>query len=64
MDKTNDAFVIGWDFSKNNMRDVLVVMQGGRDNKMKVINAFYDKDAHDIYRRLTGKKEDPEVSNL
>lgn len=58
MDKTNGAFVIGWSFSKDNERDTLVVMQGGREDKMKVINAFYDKDAHDIYERLTGKKED------
>lgn len=64
MNKNNGALVIGWDFSKNNMREVLVVMQGGRDDKMKVVNAFYDKDAHDIYERLVGGKETSEVSNL
>ena len=32
-------------------------MQGGRDDRMKVINAFYDEDAHDIYEKLIGDKE-------
>lgn len=53
--KTNDALVIGWDFSEENERDTLIVMRGGRDNKMKVVNAFYDQDAHDIYEMLTEK---------
>lgn len=56
MEKDNGALVIGWSFSKDNERDTLVVMQGGRESKMKVVNAFYDEDAHDIYERLTGKK--------
>lgn len=58
MDKSEGTFVIGWSFSKDNQRDTLIVMQGGRDDRMKVINAFYDEDAHDIYERLTAKKED------
>lgn len=56
MKNNNDALVIGWDFSEENKRDTLIVMQGGRDNKMKVINVFYDQDAHDIYEMLTEKK--------
>lgn len=54
------SFVIGWDFSKGegHIRDTLVVMQGDRNNKMKVINVFYDEEAHDIYNRLAAKKED------
>lgn len=62
-EKNNDALVIGWDFSEENGRDTLIVMRGGRDNKMKVVNAFYDQDAHDIYELLTVKKEN-EVSNV
>ena len=60
MDISEGSFVIGWDFSKGegHDRDALVVMQGDRNNKMKVINAFYDEDAHDIYNRLIAKKED------
>lgn len=59
MDISEGSFVIGYDFSKGegHVRDTLIVMQGDRDNKMKVINAFYDKEAHDIYSRLTAKKE-------
>ena len=56
MKNNNDALVIGWDFSEENKRDTLIVMQGGRDNGMKVINVFYDQDAHDIYEMLTEKK--------
>ena len=60
MDISNRSFVIGYDFSKGegHIRDTLVVMQGDRNNKMKVINAFYNEEAHDIYNRLTAKKED------
>lgn len=50
------ALVIGWDFSEENVRDTLIIMQGGRDNRMKVINVFYDQDARDIYEMLTKKK--------
>lgn len=57
MDKSEGTFVIGWSFSKDNQRDTLIVMQGDRDKKMKVVNAFYDEDAHDIYERLIGDKE-------
>lgn len=57
MDKSEGTFVIGWSFSKDNQRDTLIVMQGGRDDRMKVINAFYGEDAHDIYEKLIGDKE-------
>lgn len=51
------ALVIGWDFSKENLHDTLIIMQGGRDNRMKIINVFYNQDARDIYEMLTKKKE-------
>ena len=57
MDKSEGTFVIGWSFSKDNQRDTLIIMQGGRDDRMKVINAFYDEDAHDIYEKLISDKE-------
>ena len=60
MDISEGSFVIGWDFTKDegHIRDTLIVMQGDRNNKMKIINAFYDEEAHDIYNRLIAKKED------
>ena len=60
MDISEGSFVIGWDFNKGegHVRDTLIVMQGDRNNKMKVINAFYDEEAHDIYNRQIAKKED------
>lgn len=60
MDISNGSFVIGYDFSKGegHVRDTLVVMQWDRNNRAKVINAFYDKEAHDIFNLLTKKKED------
>lgn len=57
MDKSEGTFTIGWSFSKDNQRDTLIIMQGGRDDRMKVINAFYDEDAHDIYEKLISDKE-------
>lgn len=57
MDKSEGTFVIGWSFSKDNQRDTLIIMQGGRDDRMKVINAFYDEDEHSIYEKLIGNKE-------
>lgn len=60
MDISNGSFVIGYDSSKGegHIRDTLVVMQWDRNNRVKVTNAFYDKEARDIYNRLTAKKED------
>lgn len=59
MDISEGSFVIGWDFSKGegHARDTLIVMQGDRNNKMKVVNAFYDKEAHNIYELLIKKQE-------
>ena len=59
MDISNGSFVIGYDFSKGegHVRDTLVVMQWDRNNRAKVINAFYDEEARDIFDMLT-KKED------
>ena len=50
MDKSEGTFVIGWSFSKDNQRDTLIIMQGGRDDRMTVINAFYDEDALEIMK--------------
>lgn len=50
------ALVIGWDFSEENVRDTLIIMQGDRNNRMKIINVFYDQDARDIYEMLIEKK--------
>ena len=59
MDISEGSSVSGWDFSKGegHVRDTLIVMQGDRNNKMKVINAFYGKEAHDIYELLIKKQE-------
>ena len=58
MDKSEGTFVIGWSFAKDNQRDTLIIMQGGRDDRMKVINAFYDEGAHDIYEKLIDDRGD------
>lgn len=58
MEKSSGAFIIGWDFSEENERDVLIVMQGGQMGlPTKIINAFYDEEAHLMYERLTRGKE-------
>lgn len=60
MDISNGFFAVGYDFSKGegHVRDTLVVMQWDRNDTMKVVNAFYDEEAHDIFNLLTRKKED------
>ena len=58
MEHRNNALVIGYDLSEGNMRKALVVMKYDQNGRMKVVNAFYDDDAIDIYSKLTSKKEE------
>ena len=58
MEHRNNALVIGYDLSDGNMRKALVVMRYDQNGRMKVVNAFYDDDAIDIYSKLTSKKEE------
>lgn len=58
MEHRNNALVIGYDLSEGDMRKALVVMRYDQNGRMKVVNAFYDDDAIDIYSKLTSKKEE------
>lgn len=58
MEHENNALVIGCDLSEGNMRKALIVMRYDENGRMKVVNAFYDDDAIDIYSKLTSKKEE------
>lgn len=58
MEYRNNALVIGYDFSEGITRKALVVMRYDENGRMKVVNAFYDDDAIDIYSKLTSKKEE------
>lgn len=60
MEHRNNALVIGYDLSEGNMRKALIVMRYDENGRMKVVNAFYDDDAVDIYSKLTSKKEEEE----
>lgn len=60
MEHRNNALVIGYDLSEGNMRKALIVMRYDENGRMKVVNAFYDDDAIDIYSKLTSKKEEEE----
>ena len=60
MEHRNNALVIGYDFSEGATRKALVVMRYDQNGRMKVVNAFYDDDAIDIYSKLTSKKEEEE----
>ncbi len=60
MEYRNNALVIGYDLSEGNMRKALIVMRYDGNGRMKVVNAFYDDDAIDIYSKLTSKKEEKE----
>ena len=58
MEYRNNALVIGCAFSEGATRKALVVMRYDQNGRMKVVNAFYDDDAIDIYSKLTSKKEE------
>lgn len=58
MEHRSNALVIGYDLSEGNMRKALIVMRYDENGRMKVVNAFYDDDAIDIYSKLTSKKEE------
>ena len=58
MEHGNNALAIGCDLSEGNMRKALIVMRYDENGRMKVVNAFYDDDAIDIYSKLTSKKEE------
>ena len=57
MEHENNALIIGYDFSEGNSRKALVVLRYDSNGKMEAVNAFYDKEAIDIYNKLTSKKE-------
>ena len=61
MEHRNNALVIGYDLSEGNMRTALIVMRYDENGRMKVVNAFYDDDAIDIYSKLTSKKEEEKI---
>ena len=60
MEHRNNALVIGYDLPEGNTRKALIVMRYDENGRMKVVNAFYDDDAVDIYSKLTSKKEEEE----
>lgn len=54
--ETNGAFVVSWDFSREEDKDLVIV--GERKNGvMEVVNAFQGKDARDIYEKLSKQEE-------
>lgn len=54
--ETNGAFVVSWDFSREEDKDLVIV--GERKNGvMEVVNAFQGKNARYIYERLSKKEE-------
>lgn len=54
--ETNGAFVVSWDFSREEDKNLVIV--GERKNGvMEVVNAFQGKDARDIYERLSKKEK-------
>ena len=49
------AYIVSWDFSKEDA-GVLIVGQQTKGT-MKIINAFQGEEAYDIYKKLTGDKK-------
>jgi hypothetical protein len=57
---TSGAYIVSWDFSKEDT-GVLIVGQQTKGT-MKIINAFQGEEAYDVYKKLTCEKK-TEVSN-
>lgn len=56
MNETNGAYVVSWDFSHGEDKDIVIV--GKRENgKLIITNAFQGKEARDIYEKLSTVKE-------
>ena len=55
MNETSGAYVVAWDFSKGKDTGILLVGDQ-KDGHMKVVNAFQDKEAYDIYEKLSKVK--------
>ena len=51
------AFIVSFYFSKGNDGDVLIVGNQKKRGNVEIVNAFQGKDAMDIYKLLTTKKE-------
>ena len=55
MNETNGAYVVSWDFSHGEDKDIVIV--GKRENgKLIITNAFQGKEARDIYEKLSTVK--------
>lgn len=57
MNSTHGALIVSWDFSHNEDKHILLVGRKTPKQDVAVINAFQGKEAHDIYEKLTTKKE-------
>lgn len=49
------SYIVSWDFPSE---DTGVFIVGHQENgNVTIVNAFQGKEAHDIYEKLTGKKD-------
>ena len=51
MNNTNGAYIVSWDFSRDNDTGVLIVGEQ-KKGKIDIVNAFQGKEAFDIYEKL------------
>ena len=52
------SYIVSWDFSNE---DTGVLIVGYQENgNVTIVNAFQGKEAHDIYKKLSGEDKDAE----
>ena len=55
MNSTHGSYIVSWDFSHG--KDVGVLLVGRQTNgKIDIVNAFQDKEAEEIYKKLSTVK--------
>lgn len=57
MENTHGAFIVSWDFSHGQDKDILLVGRKTPKHDVEVINAFQGKEARDIYEKLSTVKK-------
>ena len=56
MNNTGGAYIVAWDFSKED--EGVLVVGSQKNGKMSIVNAFQGEEAYDIYKKLTGEKKE------
>lgn len=54
------SYIVSWDFPDDDTGVFIVGTKEG--NEVTIVNAFQGKEAHDIYKKLSGEDKDTKVA--